>query len=600
MNMNRKTIITLIIVGILAVAIPAGLYLVQQQQILKSRATVGTYSTIRTITANGAFGGWNQMTEAYRGGTLAPLINSLSPSVRIDLKNIWNAPVPASVSPSTPTLGSLVNERGRGGLVDHGSLYNSFGQLIGEFPEAAVIMGTLPGGRKNWTEYINLSALLDKVDTVTGTPTGTITASSCTTGVGGGTAAHCGTTVNWSTTGVSDASTINVRYDRSNTDVCNATVVWNNPTGPQSANFIDTTGYYFHLCTGTTHLAKVSVKAQGSTGTPTGRISASAVTIPAGQTNGVTRITVDQMQNFGSNALICVVSDAPNASLVTFAAPGSSGSWSGNTAASYEGTTGAWIAPGRRYTFNLYSWNSGTANHSDCTGTPVSSVVVDGPGGDTPTQTFPQSFRVANSEKELFSAPEYAFTGNPTTIDWILDSGAGVKIVYAQFRLEEVWGGMVKSSIELIGPPPPFEVILSANPTTVTSGQQTTLSWTIMGAVTSCDLSLGVSEDVSARGGQQSPIVTSGSKTITLTNSTSRPLTQTFTLGCSDGNGNGAQSSADVKVLPVLTECTVPQFVRSFNSYFGDSRYTSICDFNKDEAINLTDIYYLLNQQPHI
>src|SRR3989344_1097940 len=382
MNMNRKTIITLIIVGILAVAIPAGLYLVQQQQILKSRATVGTYSTIRTITANGAFGGWNQMTEAYRGGTLAPLINSLSPSVRIDLKNIWNAPVPASVSPSTPTLGSLVNERGRGGLVDHGSLYNSFGQLIGEFPEAAVIMGTLPGGRKNWTEYINLSALLDKVDTVTGTPTGTITASSCTTGVGGGTAAHCGTTVNWSTTGVSDASTINVRYDRSNTDVCNATVVWNNPTGPQSANFIDTTGYYFHLCTGTTHLAKVSVKAQGSTGTPTGRISASAVTIPAGQTNGVTRITVDQMQNFGSNALICVVSNAPNASLTTFAAPGSSASWSGNTAASYEGTVGAWIAPGRRYTFNLYNWNSGTANHSDCTGTPVSSVVVDGPSAE--------------------------------------------------------------------------------------------------------------------------------------------------------------------------------------------------------------------------
>ena len=65
----------------------------------------------------------------------------------------------------------------------------------------------------------------------------------------------------------------------------------------------------------------------------TGRISASAVTIPAGQTNGVTRITVDQMQNFGSNALICVVSNAPNASLTTFAAPGSSASWSGNTAA---------------------------------------------------------------------------------------------------------------------------------------------------------------------------------------------------------------------------------------------------------------------------
>src|SRR3989344_47669 len=132
------------------------------------------------------------------------------------------------------------------------------------------------------------------------------------------------------------------------------------------------------------------------------------------------------------------------------------------------------------------------------------------------------------------------------------------------------------------------------------SGTQTTLSWTIMGAVTSCDLSLGVSEDVSAQGGQASPIVTSGSKTITLTNSTSKSLTQTFTLGCSDGNGNAVQSSADVKVLPVLTECTVPQFVRSFNSYFGDSRYISICDFNKDEVINIFDIYYLLNQQPHI
>lgn len=102
------------------------------------------------------------------------------------------------------------------------------------------------------------------------TPTGTISTSPnpCTIGVGGADATHCGTTVTWSTTGVSDAATLYVRKDRSNTDVCSGDVVWNTPTGPQSANWIDTTGYYFHLCTGTTHLAKVFVKGNtGGTGT---------------------------------------------------------------------------------------------------------------------------------------------------------------------------------------------------------------------------------------------------------------------------------------------------------------------------------------------
>src|SRR3989338_5894815 len=263
-----------------------------------------------------------------------------------------------------------------------------------------------------------------------------------------------------------------------------------------------------------------------------------------------------------------------------------------------------WI-PKEGAIFELYSGAKCTESNiegtSGCfydadTGTLLKSVQVT----TYSTQTFPQSFRAANSYEELSQAQERLFYGNPTTIDWELNPGAGSKGVYAQFNLGGIWGGMVKSSIELTGTQPPFNVTLSADPTTVTSGQQTTLSWTIMGAVTSCDLSLGVSEDVSAQGGQASPIVTSGSKTITLTNSSSKSLTQTFTLGCSDGNGNAVQSSADVKVLPVLTECTVPKFVRSFNSYFGDSRYISICDFNKDEVINIFDIYYLLNQQPHI
>ena len=134
------------------------------------------------------------------------------------------------------------------------------------------------------------------------------------------------------------------------------------------------------------------------TSTPTGRIRASAVTVPTGQTYGVTQITVDQMQNFGSNALICVVSNAPNASPVTFAAPGSSAPWSGYTAASYtDPNNGPWIASGVRYTFNLYNWNSGSANHSDCTGTPVATVVVDGPGGST-TQCSKENQFCQNNE----------------------------------------------------------------------------------------------------------------------------------------------------------------------------------------------------------
>jgi len=209
---------------------------------------------------------------------------------------------------------------------------------------------------------------------------------------------------------------------------------------------------------------------------------------------------------------------------------------------------------------------------------------------------------VANSYEELVQAQERLFYGNPTTIDWELSPGAGIKVVYAQFNLGGVWGGLVKSSVELIGSPPPFQVKLSADPTTVISGQQTTLNWTIIGAVASCNLSLGISNDLSAQGGQESPIVTSGSVKITLTNETNSPLTQTFAIACVDNQGNSAQSSADVLVLPVgySVECTINQFAQSFGSFVGDNRFIKSCDVNYDGRIDIYDIFDLLRQSPHI
>lgn len=373
-----------------------------------------------------------------------------------------------------------------------------------------------------------------------------------------------------------------------------------------------------------------------------GTISANPNPVPAGSGLGTTIITWSGVTDTGQ-VRVFEPAGTPGAACTPtnkcLFAQGSSGS-----------QDATWITPGHTYIFDLYNGPCAIGDEDCSDQTLVSSVTVTQtptstplptPSGTsippspspTPTPIFPEAFRVANSEKELSSAPEHAFTGNPTTIDWILDSGAGVKTVYAQFKLGGFWGGLVKSSIELTGTPPPFKVSLSADPTVVISGKQTTLTWTIVGAVKSCDWSLGVSDGISALGGQPSPVITSGSKTITLTNSTDKPLTQTFTLGCSDGNGNSAQSSANIVVLPIsypsvcpkpsvspgcniifgdpgpntgscpqyqLTcpsiapspspiSCTPGQYAASFGSSRGSNRYNPSCDSNNDGIINIVD-----------
>ena len=80
----------------------------------------------------------------------------------------------------------------------------------------------------------------------------------CVFGVGGADSTRCGTTVNWSASGYSG---VTVTFTRSSTHGCYSTI-WNAPSGLQTVNWIDETGYYFNLCANnnSTYISQVFIK----------------------------------------------------------------------------------------------------------------------------------------------------------------------------------------------------------------------------------------------------------------------------------------------------------------------------------------------------
>lgn len=63
--------------------------------------------------------------------------------------------------------------------------------------------------------------------------------------------------------------------------------------------------------------------------------------------------------------------------------------------------------------------------------------------------TYPSSFRLANSENELTNATEQQFTSGSITTDWILAEGDGEKTVYAQFKVNDSWGPVYHAKITI-------------------------------------------------------------------------------------------------------------------------------------------------------
>ena len=90
---------------------------------------------------------------------------------------------------------------------------------------------------------------------------------------------------------------------------------------------------------------------------------------------------------------------------------------------------------------------------------------------------------------------------------------------------------------------PALTVSLTASPTTITSGNSTTLTWTSVNAKT-CLASGGGTDD----GWAGTTQATSGSAAITEPVAVASPLTLTFTLTC-DNSGTGQSTPASVKVL---------------------------------------------------
>lgn len=75
---------------------------------------------------------------------------------------------------------------------------------------------------------------------------------------------------------------------------------------------------------------------------------------------------------------------------------------------------------------------------------------------------FPTHFRLANSAEDLSSAKEIPFDRNNTEVDWQLTDQLGIKNVYAQFKINNVWTSNVSTTIELTS-------ITSPTPTSIPS-----------------------------------------------------------------------------------------------------------------------------------
>lgn len=66
-----------------------------------------------------------------------------------------------------------------------------------------------------------------------------------------------------------------------------------------------------------------------------------------------------------------------------------------------------------------------------------------------PENIFPTHFRLANSAEDLSSAKEIPFDINNTEVNWQLTDQLGIKNVYAQFKINNIWTSDVSTTIEL-------------------------------------------------------------------------------------------------------------------------------------------------------
>lgn len=66
---------------------------------------------------------------------------------------------------------------------------------------------------------------------------------------------------------------------------------------------------------------------------------------------------------------------------------------------------------------------------------------------------YPTYFNVSNDVNRLhYNSTSFIFQGNPTEVDWTLSPGNGTKTVYAEFKVNGVWGNRVSASITLAEP----------------------------------------------------------------------------------------------------------------------------------------------------
>lgn len=124
---------------------------------------------------------------------------------------------------------------------------------------------------------------------------------------------------------------------------------------------------------------------------------------------------------------------------------------------------------------------------------------------------FPTSFRITNNPASLEgNAPEQNFDTNGKVIDWILSDGYGQKTVYVQFKVMGVWQPAISASIEynpIIPSPSPSSstppsvsspsVTLSADKTTINSGDSIIFTWIITGGDMSNCRILGHTSNIS-------------------------------------------------------------------------------------------------------
>ena len=324
--------------------------------------------------------------------------------------------------------------------------------------------------------------------------------------------------------------------------------------------------------------ASENITVSATAGAPTISLSANPATITSGQSAALTwsstnaaSVTIDN--GVGSVQLNGSVAVTPTVTTTyTATATGANGATVTSTATVTVGPTSAPCSPLQA----VPSLNICTPTNGSTVASPVH--IQAAPGSNSVVVAI-----------AVYVDNVLAYKQNVQTLDTSIDMSNGAHYIVAQFWDNN--GAVTKASVNItVSPNAGPTITFTANPTIISSGQSSTLSWTTSGA-TSVTIDNGVGA-VPVSGNQSVAPATTTTYTLTATGSTGSAMA-TATVSVSGTGGSGGISKINHIIFAL-------QENRSFDNYFGMmNKYRSMNGLPQDvDAFTLNSAGVPTNSNP--